>query len=52
VDAQVAARTIDERIDDILDRKEHVQKFLLGDIQDYLGLEKVTLSDMKRLLGR
>lgn len=48
----VAKGTIDERIDEILERKDRLQRFLLGDAQDYNGLESLSLVDLRRMLGR
>jgi len=47
----MAEDSIDTRIDDILDRKDHIQRFLLGDIEEYMGLENIKLSELKAIVG-
>lgn len=42
--------TIDARINDVLDRKDHLQKYLLGDIEEYDGREKVELDDLENIV--
>jgi SNF2 family DNA or RNA helicase len=46
-----ARDTIDERIDEVLGRKDHLQRFLLGDEDKYLGREKLTVKDIEKLLS-
>lgn len=46
----VAEDSLDLRIDEVLDRKDHIQKFLLGDISEYMGLEKIKISDLKKII--
>jgi hypothetical protein len=47
----MAEDSIDTRIDEILDRKDHIQKFLLGDIPEYMGLENIKLNELKAIIG-
>lgn len=46
----VAKNTLDERINDILDRKSHIQQFLLGDIDQYQGIENLTIPELEKIL--
>lgn len=46
-----AAGTIDERIDELLQRKGHKQAYILGDVAEYLGDEEVSLEQIETLVN-
>jgi SWI/SNF-related matrix-associated actin-dependent regulator 1 of chromatin subfamily A len=46
-----AVDTIDNKISEVLNRKDHLQQFLLGDIPEYHGLENIDLNEVKKLLS-
>lgn len=46
-----ATDTLDQRIDEVLARKDHLQKYLLGDIEEYTGLENITRNEVLELVG-
>jgi len=47
----IGENTIDERIDDVLDRKDHIQKFLLGDLETYEGQETLKVTELRKIVG-
>lgn len=47
----VGENTIDERIDSVLDRKDHIQKFLLGDLKEYRGSESIEVKELRKIVG-
>jgi SNF2 family DNA or RNA helicase len=47
----VGENTIDERIDGVLDRKDHIQKYLLGDLEDYEAKENLKVEELRKLVG-
>jgi SWI/SNF-related matrix-associated actin-dependent regulator of chromatin subfamily A-like protein 1 len=47
----VGENTIDERIDHVLEKKDHIQKFLLGDLEEYSAEESLTPEQLKKIVG-